>query len=157
MHPAFHSVLRRGISLWAVFRPSLTPVRSFTVTGISPRALFMPIKILPNFPGVSSTKEYMSMQKEILSYDAHAEPLPVRKTRSIGQPQLMSTKSMFPAHSLAMISAVGTRVEGLFPATWTPNIDSEGCRLTKDHSSFDPPRNEVASPTTISFKVVFCS
>lgn len=79
--------------------------------------------------------------------DIQAEPLPVLKTRSIGQPQLMSTKSRFPAHSFARISAVGTSEEGLFPAIWTPKIDSDGCLLTNDHSSFDPERNDWAKPT----------
>ena len=46
-----------------------------------------------------------------------------------------------------MTSAVGTRFAGLFPATWIPKIDSDGCRRTKDHSSFEPARKEVARPT----------
>jgi len=57
---------------------------------------------------------------------------------------------MPPAHSFARISAVGTSDAGLLPATWTPNIDSEGCLLTNDHSSLDPERNEWANPTTKS-------
>jgi hypothetical protein len=46
-----------------------------------------------------------------------------------------------------MTSAVGTRFAGLFPATWIPKIDSDGCRRTRDHSSFEPARKEVARPT----------
>src|SRR5712671_3210430 len=79
--------------------------------------------------------------------NVRAEPLPVRKTRSIGQPQFKSIKSMPRPHSLAMISAVGTSVAGLLPATCTPNMVSDGCRLTKDHSSLEPERKEVARPT----------
>jgi hypothetical protein len=79
--------------------------------------------------------------------DAQAEPLPVLNTRSMGHPQLTSTKSMFPAHSFARTSAVGTREEGLFPATWTPKMPSVGCLRTNDHSSFEPWRKEVARPT----------
>lgn len=92
-------------------------------------------------------RKWVSMETRWSYYDVRAEPLPVRKTRSIGQPQLMSTKSMFPAHSFAMISAVGTIVAGLLPAICTPKMDSEGWRRTNDHSSLDPARNEVASPT----------
>lgn len=50
-----NSGARRGMSLCAVFLPSFTPVRSFTVTGISPSALFIPTTILPSFPAASST------------------------------------------------------------------------------------------------------
>ena len=46
-----------------------------------------------------------------------------------------------------MTSAVGTRFAGLFPATWTPKTDSDGCRRTRDHSSLEPARKEVARPT----------
>lgn len=84
--------------------------------------------------------------------DLHADPLPELNTRSIGHPQLTSTKSTLPAHSFAMTSAVGTRVLGLFPATWIPNILSHGCLLTRDHSSFDPERKDVARPTRKSEK-----
>ena len=86
-----------------------------------------------------------------MKHNVQAEPLPVRKTRSIGQPQLISTKSTFPTHSFAMTSAVGTMVTGLFPAICTPKVDSEGWRRTSDHSSLDPDRNEVASPTGGSY------
>lgn len=82
-----------------------------------------------------------------MSDDVRADPLPCLNTRSIGHPQFTSTKSMPPASSLAMTSAVGTRFAGLFPATCTPNVFSEGCRRTSDHSSFDPAKNELASPT----------
>jgi hypothetical protein len=85
--------------------------------------------------------------KNVIENYARAEPLPVLNTRSMGHPQLTSTKSMFPAHSFERTSAVGTRDKGLFPATWTPKMDSEGCLRTNDHSSFDPWRKEVASPT----------
>lgn len=44
-----------GSSLCAVFLPSLTPVRTLRVSGISPSALFIPVRILPNFVGASST------------------------------------------------------------------------------------------------------
>ena len=56
MHPAPNSGPRRGINLWAVLRPSFTPVRSFTVTGMSPRALFIPTIILPSLAAASSTE-----------------------------------------------------------------------------------------------------
>ena len=142
----FHSALTRGIKRWDVFLPSLTPVRSFTVKGISPRARFIPVNILPSFPGASSTSQPVRATFAAVDLDIHAEPLPVRNTRSIGQPQLRSTKST-PVHSRAMTSAVGTSSEGLLPASCTPNMVSEGCLLTKDHSSFEPPRNECARPT----------
>lgn len=85
--------------------------------------------------------------KNVKENYAQAEPLPVLNTRSMGHPQLTSTKSMFPAHSFERTSAAGTRDEGLFPATWTPKMASEGCLRTNDHSSFDPCRKEVARPT----------
>lgn len=69
-------------------------------------------------------------------------------TRSIGQPQFRSTKSILGPHSRAIASAAGTKVAGLFPASCTPKIPSEGCLRTRDHSSFDPARKEVANPTT---------
>ena len=50
-------------------------------------------------------------------------------------------------HSLIIVSAVGTSVAGLLPAICTPNIVSDGCRLTKDHSSLEPERKDVARPT----------
>jgi hypothetical protein len=135
--------------LWAVFRPSFTPVRSFTVTGISPRALFIPTTIFPSLAGASSTTKdlYTELSKKDMTRDTQAEPLPVRKTKSIGQPQFRSTKSMLPPHSFDMTSAAGTRMAGLFPASWTPNVRSDGCLRTSDHSSFDPARNDVARPT----------
>lgn len=43
------------MSLCAVLRPSLTPVLSLTVTGMSPNARFMPTTILPNLPAASRT------------------------------------------------------------------------------------------------------
>ena len=55
MAATFHSAPILGISLWAVLRPSLTPVRILMVRGISPRARFIPIRIFPNFPAASST------------------------------------------------------------------------------------------------------
>lgn len=64
----------------------------------------------------------------------------------MGHPQFKSTKSRLPANSLAMISAVGTRVAGLFPASWIPNVFSDECRRTRDHSSLDADKKEVASP-----------
>jgi hypothetical protein len=137
-----HSELILGISLWALFRPSLTPVRILMVRGISPSALFIPISIFPSFPAASSTVSEESFQHSIpsqtLQRAIRAEPLPVRKTRSIGQPQFKSTKSMPPLHSFAINSAVGTSMVGLLPATCTPNIVSDGCRLTRDHSSLEP-------------------
>jgi len=78
---------------------------------------------------------------------SRAEPLPDLKTRSIGHPQFRSTKSIFGPHSRAITSAAGTKVAGLFPANCTPKIPSEGCLRTRDHSSFDPARKEVANPT----------
>jgi hypothetical protein len=140
--------------LWALLRPSLTPVRILMVRGISPRARFIPIKIFPNFPAASSTVSEVPNRSLSAFYsmtdtakNVRAEPLPVLKTRSIGQPQFKSMKSMPPAHSLVITSAVGTSVAGLFPAICTPNIVSDGCRLTKDHSSFEPERKDVARPT----------
>ena len=85
--------------------------------------------------------------------NVRAEPLPVRKTRSIGQPQFKSMKSMPPLHSLVITSAVETSVAGLLPATCTPNIVSDGCRLTKDHSSLEPERKDVARPTNCLLSV----
>ena len=76
--------------------------------------------------------------QERLRVDPRAEPLPVLYTRSIGQPQFTSTKSRLPAHSLPMISAAGTSSWGLLPAICMPKTDSEGCRRTRDHSSFEP-------------------
>ena len=93
---------------------------------------------------------YINMSRE---KDVRAEPLPVRNTRSIGHPQFRSTKSMPPLHSFANTSAVGARVVGLLPAICTPNIVSEGCRRTKDHSSFEPERKEVARPTNRSLSL----
>ena len=151
MAAIFHSAPILGISLWALLRPSLTPVRNLMVRGISPSALFIPISIFPNFPAASSTVSEESFQYSISRRTQQrairAEPLPVRKTRSIGQPQFKSIKSMPPLHSLAINSAVGTSVAGLLPATCTPNIVSDGCRLTKDHSSLGPDRKDVARPT----------
>lgn len=153
MAETFHSELILGISLCDVLWPSFTPVRSFTVSGISPSALFMPARIFPSFPAASSTSATPSVdmaRKRKPSQeerDVRAEPLPVRKTRSMGHPQFRSTKSRPPAHSRAITSAVETSVAGLLPASWTPNICSEGCRRTRDHSSFEPVRKEVARPT----------
>ena len=62
-------------------------------------------------------------------------------------------KSMPPPHSLAITSAVGMSVAGLLPATCTPNIVSEGCRLTKDHSSLEPERMDVDSPTNYPLSI----
>ena len=151
MAATFHSAPILGISLWALLRPSLTPVRILMVRGISPSALFIPISIFPNLPAASSTVSVEPFQRSIprgtLQRTIRAEPLPVRKTRSIGQPQFKSMKSMPPLHSLAINSAVGTSVAGLLPATCTPNIVSDGCRLTKDHSSLEPDLKDVAKPT----------
>jgi hypothetical protein len=163
MAATFHSALILGISLWAVFRPSLTPVRNLIVRGISPSALFIPVRIFPSFPAASSTVSSMSIKYPLLEGgrydDVRAEPLPVRKTRSIGQPQFKSIKSMPRPHSFIIVSAVGTRVAGLLPATCTPNIVSDGCRLTKDHSSLEPERKDVARPTdrllSVSQKIVY--
>jgi hypothetical protein len=58
-----------------------------------------------------------------------ADPLPARNTRSIGHPQLTSTKSIPPApcpNSRAIVSTVGTIVAGLLPASWAPKIRSDG-------------------------------
>lgn len=60
MAATFHSELILGISLWAVLRPSFTPVRILMVRGISPRARFIPTKIFPNFPAASSTVSKVS-------------------------------------------------------------------------------------------------
>jgi hypothetical protein len=129
----------------------------FTILKTSPKfyrnwnlaqSLVHPYKNLPKLCG--SIKYCFccveNANKAIEDY-AHAEPLPVLNTRSMGHPQLTSTKSMFPAHSFERTSAVGTRDEGLFPATWTPKIPSLGCLRTNDHSSLDPWRKEVARPT----------
>jgi len=62
MAATFHSAPILGISLWAVLRPSLTPVRILMVRGISPRARFIPIKIFPSFPAASSTVSEVSNQ-----------------------------------------------------------------------------------------------
>ena len=150
MQPTPHSELSRGMSLCAVLRPSLTPVRSLTVTGISPSALFIPTTIFPSFAGASSTGDVYSQSEVIAAreWDLRADPLPVLNTRSMGQPQLISTKSIPLAYSLPRTSAVGTIVEGLLPASWTPKMLSEGCRRTRDHSSREEVRKEVARPTS---------
>src|SRR5258708_29704850 len=152
MAATFHSAPILGINLCALLWPSLTPVRILIVRGISPSALFIPIRIFPNFPAAHSTVSEEDLSTFCFKTDTaksvRAEPLPVLKTRSIGQPQFKSTKSMpLPLHSLAMTSAVGTSVVGLLPATCTPNIVSDGCRLTKDHSSLEPDKRAVARPT----------
>jgi hypothetical protein len=85
-----------------------------------------------------------------------AEPLPLLNTKSIGHPQFTSMKSILPAHSRERTSAVGTRFAGLFPATCTPKIDSEGCRRTSDHSSFEPERKDEARPTGGLCKLLNC-
>jgi hypothetical protein len=156
MAATFHSAPILGISLWAVLRPSLTPVRILMVRGISPRARFIPIKIFPSFPAASSTERSVESEHSVHSKtdtarNVRAEPLPVLKTRSIGQPQFKSIKSMPPSHSLAITSAMGTSVAGLLPAICTPNIFSDGCRLTRDHSSLEPDRKDVARPTRCLF------
>ena len=46
-----------------------------------------------------------------------------------------------------MISAAGTSSWGLLPAICMPKMDSEGCRRTRDHSSFDACRKDIAKPT----------
>ena len=137
----------RGISLCAVFFPSFTPDLSFTVTGISPSALFMPTTILPSFPTASRTNARQPQTSVYNRGNLRAEPEPVLYTRSIGQPQLRSTKSRFPAHSRPMISAAGTRSVGLLPAICMPNVASDGCRRTSDHSSFEPCKKDMARPT----------
>ena len=154
MAATFHSAPILGINLCALLRPSLTPVRSLIVKGISPRARFIPIRIFPSFPAASNTVGEMSDNSLSTPYshvsrerNVRAEPLPVRNTRSIGHPQFKSTKSMPLLHSFANTSAVGARVMGLLPAICTPNIVSDGCRRTKDHSSLEPARKEVAKPT----------
>jgi len=151
MQPTPHSELSLGMSLCAVLRPSLTPVRSLTVTGISPSALFIPTTIRPSFAGVSSTGSHIVSQSKVIVErdDLRADPLPVLNTRSMGQPQFMSTKSIPLANSLPRTSAVGTIVEGLLPASWTPKMYSDGCRRTRDHSSREEVRKEVARPTSV--------
>ena len=64
-----HSELILGISLWALLRPSLTPVRILMVRGISPSALFIPISIFPSFPAASSTVSEESFQHFIPKTD----------------------------------------------------------------------------------------
>lgn len=157
MAATFRSAPILGINLCALLRPSLTPVRSLMVKGISPSARFIPTRIFPSFPAASNTVGHMSDNSFSTPYlhvsrerNVRAEPLPVRNTRSIGHPQFKSTKSMPPLHSFANTSAVGASVMGLLPATCTPNIVSDGCRRTKDHSSLEPARKEVAKPTNRS-------
>src|SRR6266702_2887693 len=154
MAATFHSAPILGINLCALLRPSLTPVRILTVKGISPSARFIPTRIFPSLPAASSTVGDMSDSTLSTPYlnvsrekNVRAEPLPVRNTRSIGHPQFRSTKSIPPLHSFANTSAVGASEVGLFPATCTPNIVLDGCRRTKDHSSLEPERKEVARPT----------
>jgi hypothetical protein len=57
IQPTPHSVAARNMILCALLRPSLTPVRNFIVTGISPNALDIPVTILPSFAGASSTTD----------------------------------------------------------------------------------------------------
>lgn len=119
-----HSFWNRGMSLCAVGWLLLTPVRILTVRGVSPRTLLMPTSDLPSLP----------------AWARSAEPAPLLKTRSIGQPQLMSwcaqvTKSAgrafvrerlayAPRKSiwvfLTIASAAGTSTWGFEPQICTP-------------------------------------
>jgi hypothetical protein len=113
----------------------------------------------------SHIEHYLGSQSRIiygLCIGLQALPLPAWNTKSIGQPALRSTKSMlshsFPitsAHDAALTFELdpvshglkSTRTcSGLFPAICTPKMRSEGCRLTNDHSSFEPCRNECDNP-----------
>ena len=146
-----HSAPKRGINLWAVFFPSFTPVRNLTVTGMSPKAWFMPTRLLPSFEGASSTKHmrnHSPQKKGGETKNSRALPLPLLNTKSMGQPQLTSTKSIppFPI-SLAITSAAEASTLGLLPANWTPNIFSDGWRRRRDHSSLEPERRDCVTAT----------
>lgn len=69
-----HSFWKRGMSLCATGWLLLTPVRILTVSGTSPSTFDMPTSDLPSFPACAR----------------RADPAPLLKTRSIGQPQLTS-------------------------------------------------------------------
>jgi len=57
--------------LCALLRPSLTPVRSLIVTGISPSALDIPATILPSFAGASNTAEALFRFEETTCQATH--------------------------------------------------------------------------------------
>ena len=59
--------------------------------------------------------------------DVRADPMPVLNTRSMGQPQLTSTKSIPLENSMPRTSAVSTIVEGLFSAGCIPKMVSGEC------------------------------
>jgi len=61
----------------------------------------------------------------------------------------MSTKSILLANSLPKTSAVRIIVDGLFPASCMPKMVSLGWRRTRDHSSRDAVRKDVARPTDL--------
>lgn len=67
IQPAPHSAEARGISLCATLWLSLMPVRSFTVTGISPKARFIPVMILPSFPAESNNAEPLPAEGMLVS------------------------------------------------------------------------------------------
>ena len=127
-----------GKSLCAVGRLSFTPVRILTVTGMSPRAYDMPLTIFPSLVPMLSTTNVNRIRAVGTLVDLRALPAPCWYTKSIGQPQLRSTKSILPSHCLPMTSAVLAKLAGVLPAIWTPKMRSEGCRRTSDHSSFEP-------------------
>jgi hypothetical protein len=72
-----HSFWKRGMSLCAVGWLLAMPVRILTVSGTSPRTCDMPTSDLPSLVACARS----------------AEPAPLLKTRSIGQPQLTSKES----------------------------------------------------------------
>jgi hypothetical protein len=127
MAATFHSAPILGISLCALLRPSLTPVRSLTVKGISPSARFIPTRIFPSFPAASSTVDDMSdnslstpyLKKR--TYELSHCPFEIRglsDTRSLG-PQ-----SQCHCYTLSQIPRLWARVQWAcflqpVPRTWS--------------------------------------
>lgn len=85
-----------------------------------------------------------------------ADPAPRWKTKSIGQPRLISTKSNpEPSRSLQYsltISAAGTMYPCFPPQSWIPKFFSEGCLRVSDHSCLAP--FTIAFPMAISPQVI---
>ena len=129
MPPTPHSVCARAKILWVVCFAEV-PVRSLIVSGISPSASDMP----------------RTMRPSLLAWSSSAEPAPLLYTRSMGHPQLTSTKSRPLPTSRASTSAAGTRYSGFDPHTCVPKIRSPSQRRVRLHSDAWPEVNDSAKP-----------
>jgi hypothetical protein len=156
-----HSVANRGMNLCATFLSCLIPVLNLTVKGISPNILFIPTRILPSCPGRSKTGKVDTVSHRMRTFLGkqiylRADPAPRWKTKSIGQPRLISTKSNpEPSRSLQYsltISAAGTMYPCFPPQSWIPKFFSEGCLRVSDHSCLAP--FTIAFPMAISPQVI---